>query len=201
MRVLCLFLLMAVAGCGGGHQDAEIERSSIWDTFSGALSDELRGEPSAESLRKTQGFSRAGVSFQYPSLLRVRVEEDSYPSWSFSRGEFEFELHTPDSTVNAEGYLKALATMFDAVEPSSRAKGLPNRVEWCGKSIVAVVAHVKILGDHYRYQGFDLPDGDSGPRFLIFNDMLQNGHWSATAQASFAAVSASIECQLPATAG
>jgi hypothetical protein len=130
----------------------------------------------------------------------VRVDEDEYPSWSFGRGEFELELHAPDSAFSSADYLDALATAFDADEPSSAANELPLKVEWCGASIEAVVRHVKIFGDHHRYQGFDLPGGDDGSRFLIFSDMLVKGHWSTTAQATFDAVSDSIQCQVPVAA-
>jgi hypothetical protein len=197
MRVLCLCLWLILAGCSGDRQEDEVEEASAWDTIISAMSDEIRGEPGAAALAETRRFSKAGVSFDYPALLRARVDKDEYPSWEFSRGEFELELHTPDFAYSSETYLDALVTAFDPEESAEGASEPALTVKWCGTSITGVVRHMRIFGDHHRYQGFDLPSGENGSRFLVFGDMLQKGHWSATAQATFDAVSASIQCETP----
>jgi hypothetical protein len=200
MRPLCLCILLTLTGCGGGSEDGEIEEVGAWDEFMGALSDEIRGEPGAAALRETRRFSSAGVSFDYPSPLRVRVDRDEYPSWEFGRGEFELELHTPDFTYSSEAYLDNLASVFDSDGSAEGASVPALKVNWCGNEITGAVRHMKIFGDHHRFQGFDLPAGKNGSRFLIFGDMLQKGRWSATAQATFDAVSASIRCETPTVA-
>jgi hypothetical protein len=199
MRPLCLCVLLTLAGCGGGSEE-EIEEGGAWDEFMGAMSDEIRGEPSAAALRETRRFSKAGVSFDYPALLRVRVDKDEYPSWEFGRGEFELELHAPDFAYSSEAYLDGLASAFESDESAQGASVPALKVNWCGNEITGAVRHMKIFGDHHRFQGFDLPAGKNGSRFLIFGDMLEKGHWSATAQATFDAVSASIQCETVAVA-
>ncbi len=197
MRPFALCMLLTLVGCGGDNEDAEVEESGAWDTFIGAMSDEIRGEPSAAAFREVRRFSKANVSFNHPELLRVRVDMDEYPSWEFSRGEFELELHAPDFPYSSETYLDALVVAFGPDESAEGASEAPLKVEWCGTSITGVVRHMNMFGDHHRYQGFDLPATEDGSRFLIFGDMLQNGRWSTTAQATFDAVSASIQCEKP----
>lgn len=194
MRHTALALVFLLAACSSGDSSNAAEDSSLAGVFFNAMFDEMRGPPSAEALARRVAFAQGGVRFQHPEPLRVRVDRDPYPSWSLERGDFELELHTPDSEIAAADYLGFL---FDAIaSDDEKAEGpLEGRtVRWCGQEVTGVLYRFDFLGEPRIYEGFDLPPTRQGPRFLIFNDIRKKTDWSPTAQATFAAIDASIEC-------
>jgi hypothetical protein len=192
MRASLILLTLLLCACGGG--DDKIERRSMFDTLTGAFSDELRGAPSAAALREIARFEQSGVAFDHPALLRVRVDENEYPSWSLTRGDFELELHAPGSGFDATDYLDALAGAMPADPRPSAELARMRKVNWCGEEIEAVVRYVSFIGDVHELIGYDLPDGRSGTRFLVFDDLPADGHRSAVDRAAFDALAGSIRC-------
>lgn len=187
-------LLSMLAGCSGDAEKKTPDASerSMAGVFVDAMVDELRGAPSQAALAELAEFSQAGVSFQYPAVLRATVDRDPYSSWSVERGEFELELHAPDHEIAAADFLDALVEVM--AKPPMEGP-LPGRtVHWCGQEITGAVYRFTFFGDPQIYEGFDLPAGSNGSRFLMFSDMRVSNDWSATAKAAFAAVDASIRC-------
>lgn len=192
-------LLLALTGCAGDDRPApapaEARERSLAGVFIDAMVDQLRGAPSPSALTELTEFSQAGVSFQYPALLRATVNRDAYPSWSVERGDFELELHSPKHTMKVADYLATLVgTMASDSAPSEGP--LPGRsVRWCGLEITGVVYRFTFLGDPQIYEGFDLPASSAGSRFLVLGDMRpEKGDWSETALATIAALDKSIQC-------
>ena len=194
MRYRMLSLLLCVGACSSDRDEGEAAPRSAWGTFIGAFSDELRGAPSAESLKKTRRFDQAGVAFDYPAVLRLTVDTDSYPSWTLTHGDLDLEVHAPDSDFASRDYLVSLADAFDSEGAPSEGPESGVTVIWCGASITAVRVRLSILGDRHELLGFDLPGAVDGNRFVIFDDMLVDGRWSNTAQAAFEELSNSIRC-------
>ncbi len=189
-------MMLMLAGCSGRADQepaapAASERS-LAGVFVDAMVDELRGAPSPDALAELAVFSQGGVNFKYPAVLRATVDREPYPSWSVERGDFELELHAPDHEIVVADFLGALV---DVMAKPPMEGPLPGRtVRWCGQEITGVVYRFTFLGDPQIYEGFDLPAGRNGSRFLMFGDMRVNNDWSATAKAAFAAVDASIQC-------
>jgi hypothetical protein len=194
MRFLTYGFVFLFAACSGDAPDDEIEEASTTGTFFGAFFDELRGQPSASALKELKHFNQAGISFDYPAVLRARVETDSYTNWEFTRGDVELELHVPDFDYSANAYLGALAdTMSSDKRPSVGPKDAAT-VQWCGISITGVLWRINFFGDWHELHGFDLPATDKGSRFLVISDIVESGPWSATAQATFDVLNGSIRC-------
>lgn len=194
MRHSALALVFLLAACSSGEPSNAAEDSSLAGVFFNAMFDEMRGPPSAEALARRVAFAQGGVRFQHPEPLRVRVDRDPYPSWSLERGDFELELHTPDSEIAVADYLGILAETLGASDEDAEGPLDGREVSWCGQKVTGVLYRFKFLGDPHIFEGFDLPPTREGPRFLVFNDIRKKGGWSDTAQATFAAIDASIEC-------
>lgn len=194
MRHTATALVFLLAACSSGEPSSAAEDSSLAGVFLNAMFDEMRGPPSSDALAKRVAFAQGGVRFQRPEPLRVRVERDPYPSWSLERGDFELELHTPDSEITVADYLGFLvdAIASDDAEAEGPLEG--RTVHWCGQEVTGVLYRFEFLGDARIYEGFDLPPTRIGPRFLVFNDIRKKTDWSETAQATFAALDASITC-------
>jgi hypothetical protein len=183
-----------LAACSADAPDNKIEEASTSGTFFNAFFDELRGQPSNSALKALKHFDQGGIAFDYPAVLRARVETDTYTNWEFTRGDVELELHTPDFDFSANAYLEALAdTMTSDKRPSIGPKAAAT-VQWCGNSITGVRWRINFFGDWHELHGFDLPSTPNGNRFLVISDIVENGAWSATAQATFDALNASIRC-------
>ena len=194
MRRWWVLGLLCLTACSSG-QDADVaEDSSLMRTFFAAMFDEMRGPPTTAALSEFARFSQAGVHFNYPKPLRLSVDHEHYTTWALERGDFELELHAPDADIPAEGYLDSLVGIL--ADKSQSIEGpLPGRsVRWCGQEITGSLYRFEFLGDPRFYEGFELPPGNVGPRFLIFDDITRNGAWTETAIATFAAVDASIKC-------
>ena len=194
MRRAATVLMLLMAACSSDEPSHASRDSSLTGVFFNAMFDEMRGPPNAEALAKRVEFAQGGVRFQRPEPLRVRVDRDPYPSWSLERGDFELELHTPDSEIAAADYLGVLVETIasDDAEVDGPLEG--RKVRWCGQEVVGVLYRFDFLGDPRIYEGFDLPPTRDGPRFLVFNDIRRKDDWSETALATFAAIEASIEC-------
>lgn len=198
MRSVFLGGVLLLAACGGAkpadEEAEEIPSGSIVGAFIDGFVDELRGAPEAEELKKTKRFEQAGVSFDYPEVLRLHLDDEDWPSWELERGDFELELHQPDSAIQAADYLRLLAQGMSSGKAPVQGPEAGIKVHWCGQPITAVRWRITFFGDPHELLGFDLPPSPAGPRFLTFSDMLTDGHWSATAQAAFDALNASIRC-------
>lgn len=194
MRRAATVLIVLMAACSSGEPSNAVEDSSLTGIFFNAMFDEMRGPPSAEALAKRAAFVQAGIRFQYPEPLRVRIDRDPYPSWSLERGDFELELHTPDSEIAAADYLDILAETLGGKDDNAEGPLEGRKVSWCGQEVTGVLYRFKFLGDPHIFEGFDLPPTSEGPRFLVFNDIRKKEDWSDTARATFAAIDTSIEC-------
>ena len=194
MRRSATALVFLLAACSAGEPSNAAEDSSLAGVFFNAMFDEMRGPPSAEALAQRVAFAQGGVRFQRPAPLRVRVDRDPYPSWSLERGDFELELHAPDSEIAAADYLGFLVDAIASDDAKAEGPLEGRKVRWCGQDITGVLYRFDFLGEPRIYEGFDLPPTRVGPRFLVFNDIRKKTDWSETAQATFAAVDASIEC-------
>ena len=194
MRRVATVLILLIAACSSDESSNAAEDSSLAGVFFNAMFDEIRGPPSAEALAKRVEFAQGGVRFQRPEPLRVRVDRDPYASWSLERGDFELELHAPDSEITAADYLGILAETLGAKDDDAEGPLDGRKVRWCGQEVTGVLYRFKFLGDAHVFEGFDLPPTREGPRFLVFNDLRKKDDWSETAQATFAAIDASIEC-------
>ncbi len=108
LRIMVLLALLVACG-SGDSQEQEIESDSLWDTFFGAMSDELAGEPSAEELAELEHFDQAGITFDYPALLRLRRDSDGDAQWAMTRGDFEMEVYAQAVDMTAADYLAFFA--------------------------------------------------------------------------------------------
>ena len=194
MRGAITVLMLLCVACSSGESSNAAEDSSLSGVFFGAMFDEMRGPPSAEALAKRVEFVQGGVRFQRPEPLRVRVDRDPYPSWTLERGDFELELHTPDSEITAADYLGFLVDAIASNDEDAEGPLEGRTVHWCGQDVTGVLYRFDFLGDPRVYEGFDLPPTRIGPRFLVFNDIRRKEDWSETAKATFAAIGASIAC-------
>lgn len=193
-RNATLALLVLLAACSSRESSHTADDSSLVSVFFNAMFDEMRGPPSAEALATRVEFAQGGIRFQRPEPLRVRVDRDPYSSWSLERGDFELELHTPDSAIAVADYLGILADTLGASDGDAEGPLDGRTVRWCGQDVTGVLYRFKFLGDPHVFEGFDLPPTRLGTRFLVFNDIRGTADWSQTAQAAFTAVDASIEC-------
>lgn len=160
--------------------------------------DELRGAPAAEDLQATAHFDEAGIAFDYPAVLRKRVENSEFGgrTWALEYGMFTLELYAPAYAKSSEEYLGMLADLLDvggrsidAVPPE------PGRTATlCGEELVATRIRVKIMGDWSQMEGFDLPSPEGTARLLIFDGELVRGQPSRLAQATYDRVLGSLRC-------
>lgn len=198
MRPITLLILALLAACsaeGASDNGAEsIDESSMSGIFLNAMFDELRGPPDASALSKRAKFDQGGVRFDYPQPLRVRIDRDPYMNWSLEYGDFEMELHAPDSDFMVDDYLDALAGTLGAKSKTFEGPLNGRTVHWCGQEITGTRYRFEFLGDQLIYEGFDLPANGDGPRFLIFNETGGKTDWSPTAMATFEAIDGSISC-------
>lgn len=193
-RAATVLILLIAAACSSDEPANAADDSSLTGVFFNAMFDEMRGPPSAEALAKRVEFAQGGVRFQRPEPLRVRVDRDTYPSWSLERGDFELELHTPDGEITAADYLESLVETIASDDSDVEGPLEGRKVQWCGEEVTGVLYRFDFLGDPRIYEGFDLPPTRQGSRFLVFNDIRKKSDWSETALATFAALDASIAC-------
>lgn len=198
MRRAAIASMLLIAACSSNESSSgsaqAAEDSSLSGVFFNAMVDELRGPPSADALSQRVEFDQGGVRFLRPQPLRVRVDRDPYPTWSLERGDFELELHTPDSDIAVADYLGILADTLGASDGEAQGPLAGRSVHWCGQNVTGVLYRFEFLGDPHVFEGFDLPPTRLGTRFLVFGDIRKTSDWSETAQAAFAALDASIAC-------
>lgn len=183
-----------LAACSSGQDGNAAGDASLPRTFFGAMFDEMRGPPGADALAEHVRFSQAGIHFDYPKPLRLSVDRDHYTTWALERGDFELELHVPDSDIHAEDYLDGLVEILANKDHPVEGPLQGRTVRWCGQETTGRLYRFEFLGDPRIYEGFELPATRAGTRFLIFDDIPRNGDWTDTGKATFASVDASIEC-------
>ena len=189
-------LLRGLAGCGivllAGCDQNNLARVGLQ-----AGLEAVWGEPSAESLARSEHFEGAGIAFDYPAALRRResVDEDGDRSWSFEYGMFELEVMAQNTPIGAQLYLDALSAMFqggrriDATDPrAGRTESL------CGQRLTATTLRVKLMDDWSELEAFDLPAPEGEARLLVFDDEPLHGKPSAVARATRERVLATLRC-------
>jgi len=198
MRASCLLVTLLLSACGGPEKDEEIKEIGTWDSVVGAMSDAVVGDPSQSALNVRRHFDQAGLAFDYPAPLRLRVDHEGYPSWTMTRGDFELEVHAPGEGDSVESYVDMLV---QGIADDGSVRSLPpgDAVHWCGQDIAPVRRRIRFVGDHHELLGFDLPDGAMGVRFMVINDMLIGGEPSRTRKAVLAALDATLDCGAAAT--
>ena len=194
MRCWWMALLLGLAACSSGQDSNVADDASLTRTFFGAMFDEMRGPPGAAALAERVRFSQSGVHFDYPKPLRLSVDRDHYTTWALERGDFELELHVPDSEIHAEDYLDGLVDIIADKDHPVEGPLQGRSVHWCGQDITGRLYRFDFLGDPRIYEAFELPPTRVGPRFLVFDDIPRSGDWTDTGKATFAAVDASINC-------
>jgi hypothetical protein len=196
MRAVLSSTLIILCACSSGEEPAAPKESSNVDIFFNAMFDELRGQPSREALALHAQFDEGGVGFKYPQPLRVRVDREGYTSWSLERGDFELELYLADHEIAVSDYLETLVGILASDKEPVEGPLDGRTVRWCERELTGVLYRFVFLGERHVIEGFDLPPGSSGSRYLIFNDIRGQSDWSDTAAATFDAVNASIECRI-----
>ena len=183
--------LAAVAlGCAltAAAVEEEIPAQSEWEIFLFAMLDTFPGPPSEERLAVGKTFSQAGVSFDYPALLRLRRGDDCEHCWNLSHGDFELELAAGNSDLTAALLLEFMADFADGEILAGPS------VQWCGAALTSVRIRVELFGDLYQMEGIDLPSAEDRKRYLIFSGTEVKDQWSPTARAAFKMVDQSIAC-------
>ncbi len=196
-RSLPMGLLLAgcalAAGCAAGSGDP-VATASAWDTFWNAACDAATGEPSEEDLAPVSHFAQAGIEFDHPSVLRLRRDEKGYPRWTLSRGDVEVELHAPTSELAADDYLGLLAGVLDSDRAKVERLADVPALALCGRTVTPIRLRLTLFGDRHEMTGIDLPAPDGESRFLVFDDVLDDGQGSRTAAAAFRRVLDSLRC-------
>ena len=180
-------MALLLAGCDA--KDAAL----MWNS----AADELRGAPSAEALQKSAHFADGGVAFDYPTVLRERVDidDDGDRSWNFEYGMYTLEVHHSRGEMAAADYLGALGELFaggERLDAEPLAQGEPR--ELCGARRTPARVRLKLMGDWSEMQAFDLPAPKGESRLLIFDDELVSGAPSALGRATFERVLSTLRC-------
>jgi hypothetical protein len=189
--------IAAVAALGLATMLAACDRNGGAAIMVDTAADLLRGEPDAEELARNLRFEEAGISFDYPAVLRRResTDADGARRWSLEYGMFELALHADPERLRSQDYLGVLAESFaggdrlDAEGPGAGRSAL-----LCGQRLTAVRIRLKIGGDWSELQGFDLPAPSGGARMLVFDDEPVDSRPSAVAAATWERVLGSLRC-------
>lgn len=203
MRALIVVLPLALAACGGADSSntTPAERGAA-QIFFDAMADELAGAPSEQALRETARFDHGGIRFDYPKPLRISADSSGYPSYSISRGDIEVDVHFPDFEHSATDYLDNLVDVLGANDEQREGPLTGRTVHWCGQEVTGVVYRFHFMGDAQIYEGFDLPAGSQGSRFIVFGDMPDQGfEWTPAALTTFDVIGAKLNCGADARPG
>lgn len=169
--------------------------------FGHSVFDELRGAPDEAALAQSRHFEEGGIAFDYPAVLRPRLDvgDAGDRSWHFEYGMFTLELSAPGSDIDADAYLGALADVFEGGTRIDAEGPMAGRAAvLCGEERVATRIRIKLIDSWSAMEGFDLPSLDGKPRILLFDDEEVRGAESALARATYVRVLGSLRCDAPA---
>lgn len=192
-------LLFLLAWFAGTHPDWGVEVRRYSGIFLLGMVDELRGPPDADAIAKSRRFEEDGIAFDYPAVLRPRLEEDEQGerTWSFEYGMFTLEYRSSAVGVRTEDFLGVMVDLFEGGRSIDAEGPMPGRsVTLCGENVEATRIRVKLMGDWSSMEGFDLPgtDADGRVRSLVFDDEEVGGGESRLARETYARVLGSLTC-------
>jgi hypothetical protein len=170
-------------------------RQSRWNIFWQAMRDAVAGAPDASALAERRRFDAAGITFEYPAPLHLTRDPDGDPNWTLTYGDFDLDVYAyAHASPDSADYLAALESVLGTERAHVETPADGETVTWCGREIKPVRMRLTLFGDRHDFRGYDLPAPAGETRFLIFDDVLENGKLSKTAEATFAAVAATLRC-------
>ena len=173
----------------------EPPKQSRWNIFWQAMRDAVAGAPDASSLAERRRFEGAGITFEYPAPLHLTRDPDGDQNWTLTYGDFDLDVYAyAHASPGSADYLAALESVLGTERANVETPADGESVTWCGREIKPVRMRLTLLGDRHDFRGYDLPAPEGETRFLIFDDVLEHGKRSQTADATFAAVAATLRC-------
>jgi len=135
-------------------------------------------------------FEHAGLAFDYPAGMSVSLDDDA-PRWVLTHGDFMLHVGAPSYAAGSENFLSLFLIGSDNSTLDILADA---QVTWCGRKISPI--HWRITIERYRHdlKAYDLPSPESEARFLVFDDILVDGRPSPIAEATLAAIAATLRC-------
>lgn len=194
---MIVVLLLALAWLGATHEEYGRDVRLFAGLFAQGMSDELRGTPEAEALEETRRFEQDGIAFDYPAVLRLRLDDagGGERSWHLEYGMFSVELMLSGTGIDGETYLDAMADLLaggSSIDAQGPMRGRSAML--CGEQRIATRARVKLLGSWSAMEAFDLPAHAGLSRTLVFDDEEVRGGESRLARATYAHVLGSLRC-------
>jgi hypothetical protein len=185
----------AAAHAAEAETAEQAQKQSSWNIFWRAARDAIAGAPAASALTERRRFEAAGISFEYPALLHLTRDADGDPNWTLTYGDFDLDVYAfAQEGTDAGAYLGALESVLGTERANVETPADGEPVTWCGRQITPVRMRLTLFGDRHDFRGYDLPAPAGETRFLVFDDVLENGKYSRAAEATFTAVAATLRC-------